>query len=105
MSEVYIEPYANNPHHYENKNYSMDIESSLNNERDKVLFYATIIVFSILIFFQIVIFSYYIFKNCCENNPCKRISRKRGLAFELGELEHHLDKEESETAKRLENEN
>ena len=39
MSEVYIEPYANNPHHYENKNYSMDIESALNNERDKVLFF------------------------------------------------------------------
>ena len=105
MSEVYIEPYAHNPNHYRrNNNYSMDMKSALNAERDKVLFYAVIIIFTVLIFLQIVFFSYYIWtKKCCENTPCKRISRKRGLAFELGELEHHLDKEELETSKRLEN--
>ena len=106
MSEVYIESYANNPHHYENKNYSMDIESALNNERDKVLFYATIIVFSILIFFQIVIFSYYIFKNCCENTPYKRMKRKTGgMQVILGKIQHNLDEEEQQTLERLENEN
>ena len=104
MSEVYIEPYAHNPNHYRrNNNYSMDMKSALNAERDKVLFYAVIIIFTVLIFLQIVFFSYYIFKHCCENTPCKRITRKRGLAFELGELKHHLDKEELETIKRLEN--
>ena len=104
MSEVYIDHGVHHPdHHHHNTNYSMDMKSALNAERDKVLFYFIIIVFIILMFVQTVFSSYYIFKNCCENNPCKRISRKRGLAFELGELEHHLDNEELETSKRLEN--
>lgn len=103
MSEVYIHHGAHHTHHHHNTNYSMDINSGLNDERDKVLFYVVIIILTILMFVQTVFFSYYIFIHCCENTPCKRISRKRGLAFELGELEHHLDKEESETAKRIEN--
>tara|TARA_B100000902_G_scaffold352695_1_gene363598 strand:+ start:868 stop:1188 length:321 start_codon:yes stop_codon:yes gene_type:complete len=104
MSEVYIDHGVHHTdHHHYNTNYSMDMKSALNDERDKVLFYAIIIIFTVLMFVQTVFFSYYIFIHCCENTPCKRISRKRGLAFALGELEHNLDKEELETSKRLEN--
>ena len=87
MSEVYIEP----SYQHHNTNYSMDIESALNDERDKVLFYAIIIIFTILVFVQLVFFSYYIFKNCCENTPYKRMKRKNsGMQVVLGKLEHHL---------------
>ena len=102
MSEIYVEHNVHHIHH-RNTNYSMDIKSAIDKEREKVLFYAIIIIFTVLIFIQTVFFSYYIFKHCCENTPCKRITRKRGLAFELGELEHHLEKEELKTVKRLEN--
>ena len=105
MSEVYIEPYVNHPNnHQQRTNYSMNMEAALNDERDKVLFYAIIIIFTILVFVQLVFFSYYIFKNCCENTPYKRMKRKNnGMQVVLGKLEHRLDKEEQETLERLEN--
>tara|TARA_A100001011_G_C13633014_1_gene564798 strand:+ start:81 stop:332 length:252 start_codon:yes stop_codon:yes gene_type:complete len=81
----------------------MDIEADLNNERDKVLFYAIIIIFTVLFFLQMVFFSYYISKNCCKDTPYKRMKRKNsGMQVVLGKLEHNLDSEEQETLERLE---
>tara|TARA_A100001015_G_C14805698_1_gene638788 strand:+ start:166 stop:489 length:324 start_codon:yes stop_codon:yes gene_type:complete len=105
MSEVYIEPtyHHHNTNYYHNTNYSMDIEADLNNERDKVLFYAIIIIFTVLFFLQMVFFSYYISKNCCKDTPYKRMKRKNsGMQVVLGKLEHNLDSEEQETLERLE---
>ena len=102
MSEVYIEPSYNN-HHHHNTNYSMNMEAALNDERDKVLFYAIIIIFTVLFFLQTVFFSYYIFKNCCKDTPYKRMKRKNsGMQVVLGKLEHNLDSEEQETLNRIE---
>lgn len=101
MSEIYIEP----SYQHHNTNYSMDIESALNDERDKALRNAIIIIFTVLIFLQLVVCSIYTYKECCENTPCKRIKRKNsGMQVILGKLEHCLDKEEQETLERLEEE-
>jgi len=102
MSEVYIESsYHHQDNHYHNTNYSM--ESALNDERDKVLFYFIIIIFMVLLFVQTVLFSYYIFKNCCENTPYNRMKRKSGgMQVTLGVLKHELDEEEQQTLERLE---
>jgi hypothetical protein len=100
MGEVYTEHYS----HHQNTNYSIDMVSALNVERNKVLFYVIIITFTIMVVFQTVFISYYIFKNCCENTPYKRMKRKTGgMQVILGKLEHNLDDEEGETLERLEN--
>ena len=105
MSEVYIDHGVHHTGHH-NANYSMDMGTALNNERDKVLFYFIVIVFIVLMFVQTVFFSYYIFKNCCENTPYKRMKRKSGgMQVILGKLQHNLNEEEQQTLNRLENEN
>ena len=107
MSEVYIDHSVHHPDsNYHNTNYSIDMKSALNNERDKALFYFIIIIFIVLMFVQTVFFSYYIFKNCCENTPYKRMKRKTGgMQVILGKIQHNLDEEEQQTLERLENEN